>query len=37
MKELDYRRFKHEGLLDKVPIVGKLASLIFEKGMTCPH
>lgn len=33
MEELDYNNFKDSGLLDKVPLVGKIASLIFEKGI----
>ncbi len=33
MTDLDYNRFKDRSLLDKVPIVGPLASLIFEKGI----
>lgn len=32
MRNLDYRRFKDEGLLDKVPL-GKVLSLLFERGM----
>jgi len=30
---LDYNRFKDTSLIDKVPIVGKIASVIFEKGI----
>lgn len=33
MKDLDYSEFKDEGLLDKVPIVGKVLSLGLEKGI----
>lgn len=33
MEELDYNRFKDTSLLDSVPLVGKIASLIFEKGI----
>ena len=33
MGELDYNRFKDATLLDKVPLVGPAASLIFEKGI----
>ncbi len=33
MEKLDYNDFKDSGLLDKVPLVGKIASLIFEKGI----
>lgn len=31
--ELDYSRFKDASMLDKVPLVGSLTSLIFEKGI----
>ena len=31
--ELDYNRFKDATLLDRVPLVGPVASLIFEKGI----
>lgn len=31
--ELDYIRFKDAGMLDKVPLVGPVSSLIFEKGI----
>ncbi len=33
MEELDYNRFKDAGVLDKVPLVGPMASLVFEKGI----
>ncbi|MGH8501025.1 MAG: patatin-like phospholipase family protein [Gammaproteobacteria bacterium] len=33
MQELDYSKFKDEGLLDKVPVIGKIISLGFEKGI----
>jgi len=33
MDKLDYNDFTDTGLLDRVPIVGKIASLIFEKGI----
>ncbi len=33
MAELDYNRFKDTGLLDRVPLAGPLASVIFEKGI----
>ena len=33
MSELDYNRFKDAGLMDRAPVVGPLASLIFEKGI----
>ena len=33
MEKLDYKDFRDTGLLDKVPLVGKIASLIFEKGI----
>lgn len=33
LEELDYRRFKDATLLDKVPLVGPLASLTLEKGI----
>lgn len=33
MADLDYNRFKDRSLLDRVPLVGPLASLIFEKGI----
>lgn len=33
MDDLDYTRFKDEGLLDKVPLFGHLLSLGFEKGI----
>jgi NTE family protein len=33
MEKLDYNDFRDSGLLDKVPLVGKIASLIFEKGI----
>ena len=33
LDELDYRKFKDTSFIDKIPIVGQLASLIFEKGI----
>lgn len=33
MNELDYNKFTDKGLLDRIPLVGKLASVIFEKGI----
>jgi NTE family protein len=33
MKSLDYSKFKDEGLLDKIPFLGKVLSLGFEKGI----
>ena len=33
MEELDYNRFKDASLLDRVPLVGPVTSLIFEKGI----
>ena len=33
MQELDYNRFKDATFIDKVPVVGPIASLIFEKGI----
>jgi NTE family protein len=33
MNGLPYIKFKDKGLLDRVPIVGKAASLLFEKGI----
>ncbi|MFQ5802640.1 MAG: patatin-like phospholipase family protein [Candidatus Methylomirabilales bacterium] len=33
MKSLDYSEFKDEGLLDKIPFLGKVLSLGFEKGI----
>jgi NTE family protein len=33
LKELDYNRFKDSSLLDRVPLVGPLTSLVFEKGI----
>ena len=33
MAELDYNRLKDAGFVDRVPLVGKLASVIFEKGI----
>ena len=32
-KDLDFKKFMDEGFLDKIPIIGKLASAIFEKGI----
>lgn len=33
MDDLDYRRFKDEGLMDRIPLLGPLLSLGFEKGI----
>ena len=33
MNELDYNDFTDKGILDRIPLVGKLASVIFEKGI----
>jgi len=33
MDKLDYNNFTDTGLLDRVPLVGKIASVIFEKGI----
>lgn len=33
MHELDYNRFKDQGLIDQIPVVGPLISLISEKGI----
>jgi NTE family protein len=33
LTELDYRRFKDASPLDKIPVLGPLGSLIFEKGI----
>ena len=33
LEELDYNRFKDTSFLDRVPLVGPMASLIFEKGI----
>ena len=33
MDELDYNNFKDTSLLDRVPLAGPIASLIFEKGI----
>lgn len=33
LAELDYRRFKDGSPLDKIPVLGPLGSLIFEKGI----
>ncbi|MEW6297959.1 MAG: patatin-like phospholipase family protein [Thermodesulfobacteriota bacterium] len=33
MQTLDYSKFKDEGLLDKIPLIGKIASLGLEKGI----
>jgi NTE family protein len=33
LEGLDYRQFKDEGFIDRVPIIGQLASLLFEKGI----
>ncbi|HUS26473.1 MAG TPA: patatin-like phospholipase family protein [Nevskiaceae bacterium] len=33
MKQIDYKAFRDEGLLDKLGLPGKMASLVFEKGI----
>ena len=33
MSEIDFRRFKDEDLVDRVPLVGKVISLVAEKGI----
>jgi NTE family protein len=33
MKEVDFQRFKDEDILDQIPVVGKVISLIAEKGI----
>ena len=33
MQELDYKKLKDATFGDKVPLVGPMASLIFEKGI----
>jgi len=33
LEELDYNKFKDSSLLDRIPLVGPLASVIFEKGI----
>ncbi len=33
LDELDYNEFKDKGLVDKIPLVGKLASVAVEKGI----
>jgi NTE family protein len=33
LEELDYNKFKDAGLLDKIPLVGPAASVMFEKGI----
>ena len=33
IEDLNYNRFKDAGLLDRVPLAGPVASLIFEKGI----
>jgi len=33
IKELDYNRFKDTSLIDRIPVLGPLASLVFEKGI----
>jgi len=33
MNELDYNKFKDSSLLDRIPLAGPMASLIFEKGI----
>src|SRR5262249_27905224 len=33
LEVLDYREFKDEGFIDRVPIIGQVASLLFEKGV----
>lgn len=33
LEELDYNKFKDTSLLDRVPLIGPLASVVFEKGI----
>lgn len=33
METIDYTKFQDEGALDRVPLVGKLTSVLFEKGI----
>jgi NTE family protein len=33
MNEIDFRRFKDEDLVDKIPLLGKVISLVAEKGI----
>jgi NTE family protein len=33
MESVEYKRFQDEGFLDKIPLIGKGASLFFEKGI----
>ncbi|MCC7075585.1 MAG: patatin-like phospholipase family protein [Acidimicrobiia bacterium] len=33
MRRVDYTRFRDESVLDRVPVVGKLASILLERGM----
>lgn len=33
LEQIDYREFKDEGFIDSIPILGKVASLLFEKGI----
>ena len=32
-REMDFRKFMDEGWIDKIPIIGKIASVLFEKGI----
>jgi len=32
-KDMDFNKFMDEGLLDKIPLIGKIASAVFEKGI----
>ncbi len=33
LKNLDYNRYKDKGAIDKIPMAGPIASIIFEKGL----
>ncbi len=33
LENLDYRRFKDKGFIDSIPVLGRAASLLFEKGI----
>lgn len=33
MESLDYSKFQDQGAIDRIPVIGKLISLIFEKGL----
>ena len=32
-EEMDFKKFMDEGIVDKIPLIGKLASALFEKGI----